>query len=157
MIKIFPAFLLILFLAFLFSCKQEQPLCFTPPQPTLLRIVDKEGVDLLNPSNINGYKSADLSIYYTKNNVKNYGKIKLDSLPSAKIYFLNTDISWHADKGQEFFLVLSPEISDTIYLRYDQTSEQGCAFYKLVEFKYNNVIYNQTKTDGSFQSYVIVK
>ena len=157
MTKICTHLALILCFALFFSCGKEPVICFTPPQPTLIRIVDKEGADLLNPSNVNGYKFADISFFYVKNNSKNYSKVKLDSLPNTKIYFLNTDISFNADKGQEFSLVLSPTITDNIYLRNDKVSEKGCAFYKFVEFKYNNVVYNQTKTGDSFQSYVIVK
>ncbi len=155
--KILPSVLSILCFALLFACNKEQPICFTPPQPTLIRIVDKEGTDLLNPSNLNGYKFADITISYTKDNVKKNSNIKLDSLPNSKSYFLSTDISWNADKGQEFSLILSPTITDKIYLRYDKASEKGCGFFKFVEFKYNNVVYNQTKIDDSFQSYVIVK
>ena len=148
---------LILCFALFLSCNKEKVSCFTPPQSTLIRIVDKEGVDLLNPTNSNGFKLSDISIYYTKNNVKNNSRIKLESLPNSNTYFLSTDISWNADKGQEFSLVLSPTITDNIYLRYDKASEKGCAFYKFVEFKYNNVVYNQTKIGDNFQSYVIVK
>ncbi len=148
---------LIVCFALFFSCNKEQPICFTPPQSTLIRIVDKEGTDLLNPSSVNGYKFSDISISYTKSNVKKNSNVKLDSLPNSKTYFLSTDISWNADKGQEFSLILSSTITDNIYLRYDQVSEKGCGFYKFVEFKYNNVIYNQTKTGDSFRSFVIVK
>ena len=155
--KILPSVLLILCFALLLACNKEQLICFTPPQPTLIRIVDKEGTDLLNPSNLNGYKIADISISYTKDNVKKNSIVKLDSLPNSKTYFLSTDISWNADKGQEFSLILSPTITDKIYLRYDKASEKGCGFFKFVEFQYNNVIYNQTKIGDSFQSYVIVK
>ena len=141
----------------LFSCNKEQVACFTPPQQIMIRLLDKDGSDLLDPTNLNGYKSSDINIFYIKDGKKNYSIVKLDSRPNTKSYFLTTDISWNADKGQDFSLELSPTVTDKIYLRYDKVSEGNCAFYKFVEFKYNNVIYNQTTSVDNISSFVITK
>jgi hypothetical protein len=122
-----------------------------------MRFVDENGNDLLNPANPNGYKFSNISLYYMDDGKKTYSKVMLDSLPDTKSYFLTTNFSWNADKGRDFSLQLSPTVTDNIYLRYDHVSENHCAFFKFVEFKYNNAIYNLKKTDGNFQSFEIVR
>ncbi len=141
----------------LLSCKKEQLACFTPPQQIMIRLLDKDGSDLLDPTNLNGYKSTDINLFYLKDDKKNYSSVKLDSRPDTKAYFLTTDISWNADKGKDFSLVLSPTVTDKIYLRYDKKSEDHCGFYKFVEFKYNNISYNQTTSIDNLTSFVITK
>jgi len=83
--------------------------------------------------------------------------VTLDSLRDGGGYFLNTEISWRADQGREFFLTLSPTITDRIYLRYDKVSEKGCGFFRFVEFKYNDVVYNKKNTPSNLAVFEIVK
>jgi hypothetical protein len=149
--------LLLLFAALFSSCSKEPNTCFTPPASIHMQLIDKDGNDLLNPSNPNGYKSTDISIYHMDNGKKTFSKISLDSLTDTKSYFLSTEISWNADKGRDFFLQLSPIVTDSIYLRYDKMSKDQCAFFKFMEFRYNNTIQRLEVTNGNFQSFNIVK
>jgi hypothetical protein len=153
-LRLLPCLLCLILLA---SCSKEIISCFTPPEPTLIRLLDKNGTDLLDPSNPSGYKLNAMNIYYMEDGRKVLSPVKLDSLPSGDAYFLNTEISWKADQGREFFLTLSPTIRDRIYLRYDAVSEKRCAFFRFVEFKYNDVVYNKKKIGGSLEAFEIVK
>lgn len=148
---------LLLSFAFLCSCAKERISCFTPPEPTLIRLVDKNETDLLNPGNPNGYKFMDVRLYYLEDGRKVFSNLTLDSLPGGKGYFLNTDISWKADQGRDFYLQLSSATTDRIFLRYDHVSEKGCGFFRFVEFKYNGLIYNKKKVDGYIEAFEIVK
>jgi hypothetical protein len=156
MVKI-PSLPLLIFIILFISCSKGDISCFTPPEPVHMRIVDNEGNDLLNPTNLNGYNLTDMRLYYISEGKKTYSKITLDSIPTTKTYFLNTDISWNADKGRSFYLELSPTVTDNIYVRYDKLSDDHCGFYKFVEFRYNNVNYSIKVTNGNFQSFEIVK
>jgi hypothetical protein len=153
--RLIPSFLLCLVL--LVSCSKERISCFTPPEPTLIRLVDKDGMDLLNPSNPNGYKLSAISLYYMEDGRKLPAQVTLDSVPAGNAYFLNTDISWKADRGRDFVLSLSSTITDRIYLRYDEVSEKQCAFFRFVEFKYNDVVYSKKKIAGNLDAFEIVK
>gem|GEM_PF-2871191 len=144
-------------LLFVLSCSKEIISCFTPPEPTFIRLLDRNGVDLLDPSNPNGYKLSATSMYYMENGGKVLSPVKLDSQPNGNMYYLNTEISWNADGGREFFLTLSPTITDKIYLRYDAVSERKCSFFKLLEFKYNDVAYTKKKITGNLEAYEIVR
>jgi hypothetical protein len=150
-----PSFLLCLVL--LISCSKERISCFTPPEPTLIRLVDKDGIDLLDPSNPNGYKLSAISLYYMEDGRKVPAQVTLDSIPNGNAYFLNTDISWKADRGRDFVLSLSSTITDRIYLRYDEVSEKQCAFFRFVEFKYNDVVYSKKKIAGNLDAFEIVR
>jgi hypothetical protein len=149
--------LLLLFVALFSSCSKEPNTCFTPPAPIHMQLIDKDGTDLLNPSDLKGYKLTNIGIYHMDNGKKTFSKISLDSVSNPKSYFLSTEISWYADKGRNFFLQLSPIITDNIYLRYDKMSDDQCAFFKFIEFRYNNTIQELKVTNGNFQSFIIVK
>jgi len=146
---------LLLCLTLLFSCSKKS--CFTPPEQIFIRLIDKDGNDLLDPNSANGYKINDISLYYRSNSKKTYSKVTLDSIPNTKKYFLNTDISWNADKGNDFSLQLSPTILDNIFLRYDHISEDNCAFFRFKEFKYNNVVYSNKQIETNFWAFEIIK
>lgn len=152
-----PLLSLTLCLALLISCSKEPYSCFSPPEQLYMRFLDENGDDLLNPANPNGYKLRDIGLHYMEDGKKTYSKVMLDSLPDTKAYFLKTDIAWKADKGRNFSLQLSPTVTDNIYLRYDKVSEDRCAFFRFVEFKYNGVIYNLEMTDGNFRAFEIVR
>jgi len=140
---------LIAFAITLSSCnKGERIMCFTPPPPVNIRYVDKNGADLLDPKNINGFKKGDISITYIKDGVKTNSEFTVDSLPDKKVYYLKTYIGWESDGGRTFSLKLSPSITDEVYARYDEATENHCGFTRFVEFKYNNTNYQQNAVDA---------
>lgn len=152
-----PLLSLALCIALFLSCSKQPDSCFTPPEPIYMRFLDENGNDLLNPANPDGYKLSNVRLHYMENGKKVNSKVMLDSLPDTKSYFLKTDISFKADKGRNFSLQLSPTVTDNIYLRYDHVSENRCAFFRFVEFKYNDVIYTMKETEGNFQAFKIVR
>ncbi len=131
------------FMIFCLSCSKENKLCFSPPTPVLLRLIDNNGNDLLNPANINSYKKNDISLSYIDNGTKTYSTVAINSFPNTDTFFLSTEMGWLADKGRVFYLKLSPVDTDTIYLRDDKVTDDDCTYYSLSEFKYNDTPYSQ--------------
>jgi len=132
----------------LLSCKGDRIVCFTPPPPVNIRYVDKNGLDLLDPKNISGFKKGNISISYIKDGTKLLSEFSIDSIPDKKVYFLQTRIGWESDGGRIFTIKLSSAITDEVYARYDPVSENKCAFTKFVSFKYNNTDYTQNAADA---------
>lgn len=114
-------------------------ICTSPPQPILLRLVNSAGTDLLAPGRPASYKFSDMSLKHVENGTSLHNTFSINSVGAIDTFFLTSDINWMADKGRNFYLTLSPTDIDTIYLRMDQVSEEGCSFFRFIEFKYNNV------------------
>lgn len=126
-----------------YSCDKTPVLCFSPPEPVLISILDRNGNDLLNPANSSGYKKSDISIYYKDGDRKVVSKSTLDSVPEGNFYFLNTYLGWESNQGRDFSLQLSPTVTDQLYVRSDQLSKDHCGYYGATEFKYNGAAYTR--------------
>ncbi len=151
-----PLLLALFCIVFCSACSTSMD-CLTPPQLLSLRFVDKDGNDLLRPANPNAFKIGEIRLYDLKDGKKTYSDVKLDSLPDGGYYFLKTDLSWKAHNGAEFFLQLSNTVTDKIYLRYDEVSNDGCTSYKFVEFRYDDKLYEPTEVPPYFKEFKIVK
>jgi hypothetical protein len=126
----------------IFSCKDDR-LCFTPPRPCVIRLVDKNnGTDLLNPSNINAFNWNDIKMSTFSNNgsvISLYTSIQ--KINNNDSFCIASDISWEAVGGKTFYLKLSPTDIDTIFLQVEQINEKPCIYFRQNSFVYNGLNY----------------
>ncbi len=126
----------------MFSCKDDR-LCFTPPEPCLIRLVDKNnGTDLLNPSNINAFNWNDIKMSI----ISNIGSaislyITIQKINNSDSFCIASDIPWEAVGGKTFYLRLSPNDVDTIFLDVDEINENPCRYFRQKTFVYNGTNY----------------
>ena len=94
----------------IFSCKDDR-LCFTPPGPCLIRLVDKNnGKDLLNPNNINAFNWNDIKMSTISNNGSSLNLYStVQKINNSDSFYIASDIVWEAEGGKTFYLKLSPK------------------------------------------------
>lgn len=131
----------VIFYSFL-SCKDDR-LCFTPPGPCLIRLVDKNnGKDLLNPNNINPFNWNDIKMSTISNNGSSLNLYTIvQKINNSDSFYIASDIVWEAEGGKTFYLKLSPTDIDTIFLQVEQINEKPCTYFRQNSFVYNGVNY----------------
>lgn len=139
----------------LLGCSKR--ICTTPAQPTPIRLVNSSGEDLLNPLSLNSYSINDIRMSYVENGSIMYTPVSIGSIPGANIFFLLNDLPWISQNGRTFYLQLSNVDVDTIYMRSDQVTRDGCAYFQLIDFKYNNVAPPLKYFPGGPAAYEIIK
>jgi len=104
----------ILILAFVFnSCKKEEPKGLTIDTHISIRVKNKSGMDLLNPSNPGAYLEQDIKIFYLINGVK--VRIYNVHYPSFRYFYISEDAGSHGN----FWMTL--HLNDTPYVEYPIT------------------------------------
>lgn len=118
-------------------------LCFTQPSPCFIRLVDKNnGTNLLNPSNINAFNWNDIKMSTVSNNgsvINVYSSVQ--KINNSNSDYIASDIVWEAVGGKTFYLKLSPNDVDTIYLDVDEVQENNCTYFRQKTFLYNGTNY----------------
>ncbi len=110
--------------------------CYTPPGSVYFKVVDSDSGD--NLYNNSTYSEQDLNLYFLENNVKVYIDVSLYEYTNQRI--INTqDMSNRAikDTGETFYLELSPQDTDTIYLKVVSVLEHCCTFHIIDQLTVN--------------------
>jgi hypothetical protein len=101
--KNIPAILIVALV--LFACKKEEPVSYNIDGSVYIKVTDKSGMDLLNPSNPGAFLEWDIKIFYLTNGVKK--EVNNANRFNPK----NFHISEKADSQGKFYMTLSPNIA----------------------------------------------
>jgi hypothetical protein len=126
---------LILIVAYGCDKVRECPPCFTPPEAVCLRLLNsQDSTDLIYGGTID---STIIAIQYYDNDILKQAETTFhDRNQQSTIY--SSEISWLSVGGiKEFYLTLSDEDVDTLYVDFEKQSVDCCTSHPCNSFKYN--------------------
>jgi len=134
------------------SCKDthECPLCFSPPQELMLKILDKESSEDLI---FNGtYKVDEISIIYLRGQHEETIEIEIiTDEEKERAFIVSHEIAWKSLEGfKNFKLHLSPVVSHDMYLNVVSKSDECCTYHEYVDFEIDEEIVEFDPADYTY-------
>ena len=146
----------ILLIIFISSCNKIKrcPECFTPPSSFAFRIINKlDSTDLISSG---FYKKDSIHIYYQENSTTKEFQLEFqfDSI-TQKTRIITNEIAWKSASGiKNYYIELTRNEIDTLYLDVIQHNSNCCTSFKYNEFRYNMI---NSEFNLQEQNYIVRK
>ena len=142
--------LLILSLIATFGCKKV--ICFSPPTPFVLRVVNAEMEDMLDPA-----VATTLKLVYVDE--QNANEVEMDfqlldktvEATGAKLYFLQSgDLPWKSEEGfKKFKLYRGTLPPDELTVNVQTESDKNCTYHTYKEVLFNGSDIKESRDLGT--------